>query len=236
MNRMNQGQPIPGCPFLISIRQICDMGINFPSKIVSMQMIFRVRLVLLIGLLLAGCAQGNPTPAAPTLQTLDDEDPIYASQGGGEPRSSGYWLLWNSCAQDNRSETAATNGGPAAGWFILDDLLELPGILVGELQVETCDQGINLLQRSDLAGVDRSSDAAYHLAAELITAQVNLAIGSEYCPAVDQAVAAGQLLLISQGFDGSGSYLGPPVANQQVETVEILIEQLGEYNSGELCR
>jgi hypothetical protein len=67
--------------------------------------------------------------------------PFVASDGGGEPRSAGHWLLWNSCAPGNRAATAAANGGRAAGWIILDDLLVDPGVLVGGYAVETCEQG-----------------------------------------------------------------------------------------------
>lgn len=137
---------------------------------------------------------------------------------------------------DNRAKTAATNGGRAADWIILDDILVDPGILLVELRVENCEQGINLLQRLDVDGIERGGDAAYQAAAQLLAAQVNLAAGAEYCPAVDQAVAAGQLLLISQEFDGQGGYLGPPVTSQDIVTAEILIEQLAKYNAGELCR
>lgn len=171
-------------------------------------------------------------PVRPT-QTQPD---FHKSRGGGEPRSASYWLQWNSCAPDNRSEMAAANGGRAAGWIILDDLLDDPGILLGELQVGTCEEGINLLQNKDVEGFERGGDMAYQLAAQLLAAQLNLAVGAEYCPAGDQAVAAGQLLLIGQGFNGRGGYLGPPAFGQDVETAQILVEQLGDYNSGQLCR
>jgi hypothetical protein len=49
-------------------------------------------------------------------------------------------------------------------------------------------------------------------------------------------VQAAQLLLVALGFDGSGGYLGPPVANQEVETASLLAGQLLSYNTGELCR
>ena len=161
---------------------------------------------------------------------------MFTSNGDGEPRTTGYWLLWNSCAEGNQAETARANGGREAGWVILDDLLVDPGILVGEVQVETCLQGVSLLQGKDLQGNDHQNDPAYILAAQLMAAQLNLATGSEYCPGSDQAVSAAQLLLLSLGFNGSGGYLGPPAANQDVETAKLLIDQLGSYNSGDLCR
>lgn len=158
------------------------------------------------------------------------------SDGGGEPRSIGYWLVWNSCAEGNQASVAAANGGRDAGWIIVDDLLQHPGVLMGELSVDSCQQAVNLLQRLDLQGFEHPDDPAYALAAQLLAAQLNLAAGSEYCPAVDQAVKAGQLLLLSLGFDGSASYLEPPIANQGVVTAGLLTDQLSQYNAGTLCR
>ena len=57
------------------------------------------------------------------------------------PRTAGYWLVWNACAEDNQADVARANGGREAGWLILDDLLAHPGILLGELAVETCERG-----------------------------------------------------------------------------------------------
>ncbi len=97
-------------------------------------------------------------PTVPTLQTFADEDSIYASQGGGEPRSSGYWLLWNSCAPDNRSETAAANGGRAAGWYLVDDILADPGLMLGEHPLATCEAALTILEGSAGQG-DQASQA-----------------------------------------------------------------------------
>ncbi|OGO37817.1 MAG: hypothetical protein A2W35_04705 [Chloroflexi bacterium RBG_16_57_11] len=101
--------------------------------------------------------------------------------------------------------------------------------------METCPQGVSLLQARDMQGNDHTNDPAYALAAQLLAAQLNLATGSEYCPGSDQVVSAAQLLLLSLGFNGSGGYLGPPAANPEINTTRILTEQLGEYNSGALC-
>ena len=117
----------------------------------------------------------------------------------------------------------------------MDDLLTSPGILMGELQVGTCQQGIDLLQAHNLTSVEMQSDAAYTLSAQLLTAQLNMAAGSEYCPASDQAVNQAQLLLIKVQFDGTGSYLGPPLLTEDVETARALEEQLARFNTGALC-
>lgn len=157
------------------------------------------------------------------------------SNGGGEPRSPGYWLIWNTCAENNQSETARANGGREAGWILMDDLLNDPGILIGTLQVETCEQGINLLNLKDLQGNEMTSDAAYTLVSQLLAAQLNLAVGSEYCLASDQAVAEAQQLLLELNFNGTGSYLGPPRSDVYVEAAKKYTEQLISYNNGTLC-
>ena len=54
---------------------------------------------------------------------------------GGEPRTIGYWKNWNTCTGGNQANTAAANGGPDAGWYILDDLLNDPGFTIGVLEL-----------------------------------------------------------------------------------------------------
>lgn len=117
----------------------------------------------------------------------------------------------------------------------MDDLLADPGMLIGALQIETCEQGVNLLQTRNLQGVEMKNDTAYTLAAQLLAAQLNLAVGSEYCPASDQAVSQAQLLLLQLEFDGTGNYLGPPIASTNTESAKNLTEQLANYNHGLLC-
>jgi hypothetical protein len=135
----------------------------------------------------------SPTPLPPT--PAPTADPFFASQGGGEPRTVGYWLLWNSCAEGNKADIARANGGRAAGWVILDDLLDDPGILLGAL-----------LRARDADGVERTGDVAYDLAAQL-----NLAVGAEFCPAI---------------FDGSGAYLYPGGRLDDRDLALALAEQL----------
>lgn len=199
-------------------------------------------LILLLCLVSACAVQPTGTPAPVTVPTLPPlqitplVDPYLQSSGGGEPRTTGYWLVWNSCAEGNQAAAAQANGGREAGWIILDDLLADPGVVIGTMTVENCTQGVNLLQGRDTAGGDHGNDPAYRMAAQLLAAQLNLAAGAEFCPASDQAVQAGQLLLVAIGFSGSGGYLGPPAANQEVVTADMLTDQLSNYNSGALCR
>jgi len=197
-----------------------------------------ILILIMASILVIACTAPPKQSSAPlpTPTIGPAQDPMLQSNGGGEPRSPAYWLIWNTCAEANQSETARANGGWEAGWIIMDDLLIDPGVLIGTLQIETCQQGVSLLQVKNLQGTEMKNDAAYALAAQLLAAQLNLATNSEYCPASDQAVSAAQLLLLALNFDGTKGYLGPPLANPDVSTAKTLAEQLVNYNNGTLCR
>jgi hypothetical protein len=159
---------------------------------------------------------------------------------GGEPRTIGFWKNWNNCTGGNQPQTAAANGGPDDGWFILDDLLNDPGFTIGVLQLggEDCAAAVAILNKSDIeSGKKKASDAAYGLAAQLLAAQLNLSAGAETCQAVVDAVNAGQILLANIRFDGTGDYLkGGKNAGAQRAQANALASTLDEYNNGNLCQ
>lgn len=199
-----------------------------------------MKIIKLIGLIilvfwLCGCSPGSitPVPAAVTPTAVDAQ---FQKQGGGEPRSIAYWLLWNTCAEGNQSATAIANGGRPAGWLLLDDLLQDPGILAGNLALQTCEQAVQVLMAQDDQYNDHSKDPVYRLAQQLTAAQLNLAAGSAYCPASDQAIQTAQFLLLGLEFNGSGSYLPPPKTSPHFDEIIKMIDQLDAYNSGTLCR
>jgi hypothetical protein len=204
-----------------------------------MRAMFHLRFLLAgLALLLTACAVPPASPAAQIKTEIPAAtvDLLYQSNGGGEPRGTGYWLAWNTCVEGNQSAMAKANGGRAAGWTLLDDLLADPGILMGLEQVKTCEQAAAILQDQPAAGEDETHSAFYRLAAELLTAQLNLAVPAETCPAVEQAVQAGQLLLISAGYGGNESPLAPKDPVQDGQLADFLTDQLTEYNAGQLCR
>lgn len=212
------------------------------AQFIELPLKMKVRLVLILYLIVAStlviaCVSPPQQPSAldPTPTIDSAQDAMLQSDGGGEPRSLDYWLIWNTCAEGNKSETARANGGREARWILMDDLLTDPGVLIGTLQIETCQQGVNLLQARNLQDIDMKNDAAYILAAQLLAAQLNLATGSEYCLASAQAVSQAQLLLLELNFNGTNSYLGPPVASSKIEDAQKLTEQLVRYNTGHLC-
>jgi hypothetical protein len=69
-------------------------------------------------------------------------------------------------------------------------LLAAPGLLIGELPIETCQMAVYLLREQYLSGTDKSGDSAYSLAGHLLATQLNLAARAEYCPAVEETVQA----------------------------------------------
>lgn len=148
--------------------------------------------------------------------------------GSGDPRSTGYWALWNTCATENRAEVAEANGGRAAGWYLMDDLLKDPGIQVGNLPVATCEQGLALLEGQT------SSDLVFQLASQVLAAELNLSLGAESCTIVEEAVLGAHLILSDLGFDGKGEY-APGLSGEAIVSVNELIDYLTAYNIGELC-
>ena len=127
------------------------------------------------------------------------------SRPGGDPRTIGYWKNWNRCTGGNQAATAQKNGGAAAGFFLVEDLL--PQLDRRLLRHELPAGGQAALEAGP-GGKNKSSDAAYELGAQLLAARFNLAAGAETCTAVQQAVLDGQTLLDRINFTGSGDYLG----------------------------
>jgi hypothetical protein len=162
--------------------------------------------------------------------TNDDNSP------GGEPRTIGFWKNWNTCTGGNQALTAAANGGPDAGRYLLDDLLQDPGYTIGKLQLdgEDCVNAVNILDKRRINnGQKMASDAAYNLAAQLLAAKLNLSAGAETCQEAVDAVNAGQALLERVSFNGTSNYLRPrdalySAANQLAATLDT-------YNNGNLC-
>jgi flagellar basal body rod protein FlgG len=176
-----------------------------------------------------GAGTDYPVPPGDTLVfEIDNTFP------GGDPRTPGYWKNWNTCSTGNQVETAAKNGGPDEGWYILDDILNAPGVSWGEFSILTCEDGVSILDQRDLeTGRKMASDAAYTLAMHLLAAQLNFAAGAETCTEALDAALAAENLLVSIGFDGTGKYLRPKDA-LYTDALE-LAATLDSYNNGLLC-
>jgi plastocyanin len=154
------------------------------------------------------------------------------SRPGGDPRTTGYWKNWNRCTAGNQSATAAKNGGAAAGFFLVEDLLPQ---FAGDFSVTTCQQAVRLLSKQDQSGKNKAADAAYELGSQFLATRFNLAAGAETCAAVQQAVLDGQSLLDEINFTGSGDYLGSKSKSPRRPQALALAATLDRYNNGNLC-
>jgi len=154
------------------------------------------------------------------------------SHPGGDSRTIGYWKNWNRCTGGSQSTTAQKNGGAAAGFFLVEDLLPQT---VGDFTITTCEQAVKLLSKRDQAGRNKASDAAYELGAQLLAARFNLAAGAETCAAVQQAVVEGQTLLDGISFSGSGDHLGSKSKDPKRAQALSVAANLDRYNNGTLC-
>jgi hypothetical protein len=115
----------------------------------------------------------------------------------------------------------------------MDDLLESPGITVGDFAILSCEQGVEILGGVATVGVPESDDPFTRLAGQVLSAELNLNVGTETCPVAEEAVTAGHVLLSSAGFDGLGTISEDAALSASAERVVSLLEA---YGQGELCR
>jgi hypothetical protein len=177
-----------------------------------------------------------PIPAGGTLVfEIDNSFP------GGDGRTPGYWKNWNSCSNGGQYAHAVAEGGGANGFWTLDELLNNPGFLIGDLVLDDgdCEEAVNILDKSDLDGKKRANDAAYNLATALLAAQLNFAAGANTCQAAQDAALDAQQLLDDLDFDGTGKYLDPKGSkgpNAALRSLALELEGiLDDYNNNELC-
>jgi len=213
-----------------------------------------------------GAGTDYPIPTGGTITfTVDNRFP------GGEPRTIGFWKNWATCTGGGQDATATKNAGYdgdptdpeasaariAAGYFLLDDVLNPPGITIGSFTIPAsdvelsktiknktvtktgCQIAVDLLDKTNwFTDKKMAPDAAYGLAAQLVAAKANITAGAKNCPALSDAVLAADSLLASINFDGTGDYLGPKVkGNDQVLRNQALdlANTIDLYNNGLLC-
>jgi len=171
-------------------------------------------------------APSQQDPISELLQSL----PLHARMlvGSGGVRTSAYWVVWSSCGEGSRAETAAANGGREAGWLIVDDLLDDPGISLGEWPVTTCPDALGVLEGD-------TADPVARVAQQLLTAELNLTAGAGTCAVTRELVIAGHALLARQQY--AGSPVDPETLDEATAaSVGRLADLLSLYNAGRLCR
>jgi hypothetical protein len=173
---------------------------------------------------------------------------------GGAPRTPGYWKNWNRCSSGgSQAETAdRLNGGldpsdpNSMGVFLLDDLLPQT---VGELQVTTCEDGVNVLDTRNINNERKmGGDAGYILARSYLAANLNLDAGA--CPAAgatfdlsayglgaaltfQQVLNAAQQVLVDNGYNGTRRSIGNRADDRDLALA--LYEIIDDYNNSEIC-
>jgi len=141
---------------------------------------------------------------------------------GGDARTIGYWKNHSSCSKSNGKQS-----------FVLDQTLAAfpgGGVLIGDIFVDTCREAYAILDKSDLNGTKRASDAAYGLAAQLLAAKLSIQATAGTCPAVLTAIAQGQALLDAANFIATGTY-----KNKIGATANSVAATLDAYNNNNLC-
>ncbi|MGH9891309.1 MAG: prealbumin-like fold domain-containing protein, partial [bacterium] len=154
---------------------------------------------------------------------------------GGDARTIGFWKNWTSC--DGRGNQDPVLDQTLAS-FPLNLVTNTRGVLIGDIFVDTCPEGIAILDKSTLGGTKKANDAAYGLAAQLLAARLNFQAGAGTCPAANTAAANGQTLLDQVNFTATGDYLGPRVtgpALTQRNQALALAATLDQYNNNNLC-
>ena len=181
------------------------------------------------------CVPFSLNPDAPTTFQVNNSTPA-----GGPARTIGYWKNWSSCSsgkQDPILDFVLSQFGLGAG-FPPDPLPNpLPaitnGVTFGSFQINTCQEAINILNKSTAGGVKKASHPAYNMAAQLLAAKLNIQAGADPRCIGDVVFEAEQLLL-AINFSGTGT---PSYTATQGSRMNALATLLDRYNNGDpdLC-
>jgi hypothetical protein len=115
------------------------------------------------------------------------------------------------------------------GWTLDGNLPQTVGIL----NVTDCATGVAILDKRDVNNNrKKANDAAFNLASQLLAYYLNQSAGAYSCAAAASAASAGQSLLASEGFDGSGNFLRPRDAGY--DNANDYAEILDMYNNNTL--
>lgn len=203
------------------------------------------RALVLLVFVAAACSPGavdGPQPSSESVsstnlgETTDSEisrnqSDEAASTVVAEPRSAQFWILWSTCGENNRASEVAASGGRAAGFVLVDDLLEDPGLATGDFVIATCDQAVNLLHT---AADGEDTDPVTVLASMVLLTELNLSAGSISCIEAEAAITAGHILLASLDYDPA-TWNPSELEDPEEESALRITKMLKEYNAGDLC-
>jgi hypothetical protein len=187
------------------------------------------------------CYDFTPQPGELWAFQVDNSHPL-----GGQ-RTIGYWKNWNRCTGGQQARTADKNGGPTAGFYLIEDVLPKT---VGDLVIpapatptttnsQGCLIAVKILGKSDIkTGKSQASDAAYGLAAQMLAAMFNVQAQAKACN-IQQTIDQAQALLDGINFTGTGTYLPSKTTTQQQAQLRAqalaLATILDDYNNGKTC-
>lgn len=155
--------------------------------------------------------------------TVDNTFP----QGG--QRTIGYWKNWSTCSGGRQALVAEKNG-----FFLLDDFLGTSATKIGNLQLTTCSDAVNILSKKALDGTKHANDPLFNMSAQLLGAQLNVGAGASTCPSVTQAIADANALLLKYNFNGTYPY-SPTLTSSDAAKAKQLASTLDNYNNGLTC-
>ena len=198
------------------------------------------------GSFIPGSAGGNPdngvvcinftvTVGEPTVFNVNNSTPV-----GGPARTIGYWKSWSSCSggkQDAVLDYVLSTFGTTPA--LPPDPIPTPlppivsGVTFGTLHINTCQEAVNILNKSTVGGVKKASHPAYNMAAQLLAVKLNIQASADpRC--IAPYVLEGEQLLVAIGFNGTGS---PSYTASQGTRMNTLATYFDRYNNGDpdLC-
>lgn len=184
------------------------------------------------------CVDFMLDPEQPTVFLVNNTTPV-----GGPPRTIGYWKNWASCSPGRQApvlDYVLSRFGFARAAPPSPLPSPLPAITTGVtfggasgLVIDTCQEAVNVLNKSTTGGVKKASHPAYNMAAQLLAVKLNLQAGADPS-CIEPYVAEAEQLLIAIGFNGTGS---PGYSTTQGSRMNTLATYFDRYNNGDptLC-
>jgi hypothetical protein len=153
---------------------------------------------------------------------------------GGLALTIGYWKNWSSCSGggqkpvlDQKLLAAANAGTP-----ITLGLLVLNPNTLGA--ATACRYAVNILNKTTIDGKKKmSSDPLFNMAAQLLSADLNVVSGAGTCAASTSAITQAHALLSKYKFDGN-TYT-PKLTTADANLANSLATTLDKYNNNKLC-
>jgi hypothetical protein len=142
---------------------------------------------------------------------------------GGNAATIGYWKNWATCAK--------SKGGQSDE--LTKTLAKAPGggILFGTLFVDTCQEAVNILNKSTQSGQKKASDPLFNMAAQLMAADLNGLAGAATCATVAQAKQDAHKLLVD--YNWNGTTYSPALTAADATKANNLAKLLDGYNNND---